>query len=495
MPTALCATVTASSVEELVRARDEARAADLVELRLDSLARPDARAAIANRRVPVIVTCRPVWEGGAFEGGEEERHRVLDEALEAGAEFVDVEFAAPFRDSLLGRAAARVVVSAHDFRGVPADLAQRFRAMRATGAAVVKLAVMAHRLTDQQPVFDLAAALPAGDRHVLLAMGGSGVATRVLGGRLRNDWTYAGASVAPGQLSVEEMARDFRRGLASPRPRLFGVVGRPIGHSLSPAIHNAAFAALDLDACYLPLAAEDFDDFRAFADLAGLEGASVTAPFKRDALEAAAEGDELAARVGAANTLARGADGAWRARNTDVAGFLAPLAGIPLKGRRAAVIGAGGAARAVLVALGHAGARVTVHARRPDAARDVAAALGAGWSPLPPMPGDWDLLVNATPVGTWPDAESTPLSADLLGGGVVYDLVYNPPRTRLLRDAQGRGCRTIGGLDMLVAQAAEQFTWWTGRAAPLDAMHEAASQALRRLGHQTREAGDAPPRT
>lgn len=480
MPTALCATVTASSVDALVRARDAAAGADLVELRLDSLVRPDAAGALAGRRAPVVVTCRPVWEGGAFDGSEEDRERILSEALDHGAEFVDVEFAAPFRHRLLARAPHRIVVSSHQFDGVPADLPGRFHAMRATGAAIVKIAVMAARLSDQLAVFRLAESLPEGDRHVLLAMGEAGAATRLLGARLRNAWMYAGAGVAPGQLGLHQMLGDYARGLTLASPRLFGVVGRPVAHSLSPAMHNAAFGELGLDAIYLPLAAADFGDFLAFADAVGLEGASVTAPFKRDALDAAAQRDPLVTRVGAANTLARADGGGWRAHNTDVEGFLAPL-GTALPGaRRVAVLGAGGAARAVLVALEGLAADVTVHARREVAARELAEPFGAKWTTLPPIPGAWDLLVNTTPIGTWPDVEATPITAGLLAPGLVYDLVYNPPRTRLLRDALSQGARTIGGLEMLVAQAAAQLAWWTGRAAPVETMREAAHRALLR---------------
>lgn len=491
MSTALCAVVTGPSTDGLVRARDAARAADMVELRLDTCSRPDVAAALAGRNAPVIVTCRAAWEGGGFTGAEEDRERILGEALDRGAEFVDVEWRAPFRDRLIARDPARAIVSSHDFDGVPADLGARFEAMQATGAAVVKVAVAAATLCDQLPVFALADRQPAGARHVLIAMGEAGIASRVLGGRLRNAWTYAGASVAPGQLDLERMRDEFAHGLASSRPRLFGVVGRPVAHSLSPAMHNAALRAAGADACYLPLAAADFTDFARFADAVGIEGASVTAPFKREALDLARQREDLALRVGAANTLSRGEDG-WSARNTDVAGFLAPLASLELGGRRVAVIGAGGAARAVLVALASRGARATVHARRPEAAAALGAALGADAAGLPPPPGSWDVLVNATSAGTWPDSEATPLPAACLDGDLVYDLVYNPPRTRLLREAADRGCRTIGGLEMLVAQAAAQFTWWMGREAPVDAMREAAHRALRRLAGPPAAAGAVP---
>lgn len=474
----LCATVTGATTAELVRARDAAAAADLVELRLDTVDVPDVQGAIAGRPRPVVVTCRPRWEGGAFDGPEEVRASLLSQALEHGAEFVDVEYASACRDALLQRARERVIVSHHDFEGVPRDLGVRLSAMRATGAAVVKLAVTARRLCDQLPLFELAEQEGASpQRHVCVAMGEAGIPSRVLAARLGNAWTYAGEAVAPGQLSLTRMAGEFAAGRRLASPRVFGVVGRPVSHSLSPTMHNAAMAHEGVDGCYLPLAAADFTDFLAFAEAVALEGASVTAPFKRDALEAALESEALAVRVGAANTLVRLENG-WRAGNTDVAGFLAPLDGTTLRGARVAVLGAGGAARSVVVALQTRGAAVTVHARREARAAELAAEFGVAAGEWPPRPGTWDLLVNATPVGTWPDGDVSPIPGDLARGSVVYDLVYNPAETRLLREAAARGARTIEGLGMLVAQAAEQFTWWTGRPAPSGVMRAAAERAL-----------------
>jgi shikimate dehydrogenase len=177
------------------------------------------------------------------------------------------------------------------------------------------------------------------------------------------------------------------------------------------------------------------------------------------------------------NTL-RMRDGRWEGRNTDAAGFMAPLAAQALAGRRATVLGAGGAARSVALALGRAGAQVTIAARRPEPAAEVAARAGAAVASWPPAPGSWDLLVNATPIGTWPEVDRSPLAPGSLDGQLVYDLVYNPPRTRLLADAAAHGCEVIGGLDMLVAQAAAQFTWWTGAPSPDPVMRAAALARL-----------------
>lgn len=463
---------------ELRRRRDEITTADLVELRLDTVADPSAAGALAGRRRPVIVTCRPAWEGGWFRGSEEERHRLLSEAQQRGAEYVDVEWAAQFHDIIAARGGQGVIVSRHDFTGMPPDLADQVRAMRATGAEIVKVAVTTRRLSDCVALLGLAATIPA--PKVVIGMGETGLATRVLASRFHSCWTYAGTDSASGQPSLSQLLADLAFRSVGERTALYAVVGRPVMHSLSPAIHNAAFRAARLDAVYLPLAAADFDDFLAFADAFGLMGASVTAPFKIAAFERAEGSDAVTRRIGAVNTLRRHGSG-WAGCNTDVGGFLAPLQQrMPLRDRRATILGAGGAARAVAEALHSAGAHVSVAARRRDAAQAVAQLVGGNAAGWPPTPGSWDVLVNATPVGMTPDICDSPLPGGPFTGALVYDLVYDPPETRLLQEARAAGCATIGGLEMLLAQAQQQFEWWTGLKAPERAMREAAHAALAR---------------
>jgi shikimate dehydrogenase len=247
------------------------------------------------------------------------------------------------------------------------------------------------------------------------------------------------------------------------RTDAYAIVGSPVTHSLSPIMHNAGFAEAGIDAVYLPLDAADAEDALQGAALFDVIGMSVTAPLKVDLLSRAARVDAVAARVGALNTLRRSGNG-WEATNTDVAGFLAPLkSGTMLHGRLVTILGAGGAARAAAVALSDAGANVSVSARRPDAAAAIAALARGTVTPFPPPPGSWQVLVNTTPVGMAGRDETSPIEPHLLeGGSLVYDLVYWPPITRLMADAQRAGCRTLGGLPMLVAQAERQFEWWTG---------------------------------
>jgi shikimate dehydrogenase len=199
--------------------------------------------------------------------------------------------------------------------------------------------------------------------------------------------------------------------------------------------------------------------------------------------------DPIARRVGAVNTVARSGVG-WTGINTDVAGFLEPLAGLlDLANARAAILGAGGAARAAAAGLASVGAEVSVYARQPGRAAEVAALAGGRSCSGGPRPGTWDLLVNATPVGTFPDVGETPIAESCLGGRLVYDLVYNPAETRLMREAAAAGCETIGGLDMLVAQAQLQFAAWTGRRPPAGLMRQAALQRLEEFAAEGRGRG------
>jgi 3-dehydroquinate dehydratase/shikimate dehydrogenase len=486
-------TVTAETTAELRRQRDQAANADLVELRLDSVRDPDVAGALAGRTSPVIVTCRPAWEGGDFRGSEEERKRLLTDALAQGAEYVDVEWRAGFADLIASANGRRIVLSMHDFDGLPADLPARARAMESTGAEVVKIAVKANCLLDSVTLLQLGAQMNWSGRRggreragglVLIGMGDYGLATRILPGRFGSVWTYAGAIPSIGQLAARTMEHRYRFREIGDATRIYGVVAGSVKHSVSPAMHNAAFRALNVDAVYLPLPAASAGDFVAFGKALGMAGASVTVPYKVAIVDHLDEINANARRVGAVNTI-RVESCRWIGDNTDVGGFLEPLEErrVALAGLRAAVLGAGGAARAVVDGLISSGCSVTVHARQRSQAEQLAAFKSAAAGSWPPRPGTWDLLVNCTPVGQFPRDDETPVPIEQLTGRCVYDLVYNPPVTRLLREAADAGCETVSGLDMLVAQAHEQFRWWTGARAPAGIMREAALERLSEYRH------------
>jgi len=373
---------------------------------------------------------------------------------------VDVEWRAGF-DEVIRQAPSRVVLSAHDFEGIPPDLDDRVRRMRAAGTALIKIAVTTRRLTDTLGLTRIG----KGGNAVVIGMGEAGVPSRLLASQYGSVWSYSGNGVAPGQIPAARMVDEFLFRRIGPSTRLFGVVSTNALHSFSPAMHNAALCAAGIDGAYVPLRAADFDDFVTYAAAIGIEGASVTIPYKVDALQAASRADERTREVGAANTIRRGANG-WDATNTDVDGFLEPLDtsyGASLGGIRAAVLGAGGAARAVIVALKSRNAMVSVHARRREQAVALAQALGVAAGEWPPPAGSWDLLVNSTPLGGAGSHDVSPLDRERLTGQFVYDLTYGGTESALLRDARAMGCRTLDGLPMLIAQAERQFEWWTGQ--------------------------------
>jgi len=491
--------------------------ADIVELRLDCLADdaelvaalPPLDALLRERPRPLLFTFRPAEQGGHRALARDARldfwttlSKFTRERGLAPPDFVDLELdlledpasRQRLRDLL---AASTVICSHHDFAGVPPDLESIYERMAATPARVIKIAVGASDAIDCLPVFRLIERARRDGREVIaVAMGAAGLATRVLGPARGAFLTYAASdetsATAPGQPTATALRETYRLDAITERTEIVGLVGSPVSHSLSPHVHNAAFAARGLDAVYLTFDVRDLDSFwtrmarpssRREIDWP-LRGLSITAPHKSAVVARLDWTEQSACEIGAVNTVVFDGDSA-RGYNTDAAAALAPLAGLmKFGGARVAVIGAGGAARSVLWSLRRAGARATVFARDPERARALAAAFGATHARLPGAGFDgFDLVVNATPLGTrGAKQDDTPATAgQLRGARAAYDLVYNPPETRFMREARAARCEIVmGGLAMLIAQAVAQFKLWTGADAPADVMWEAAERALAR---------------
>ncbi len=506
-----------------VQRADELRAAvlratelaDIIELRLDCLV-DDAQLAAAQRELamllaetsrPCIITLRAPEQGGRRALDTQTRVRFWQKCRtdwQRGATrpaFVDIELELveahraevwpAHRDDASTPA---LICSHHDFDGVPADLSSLYERMTRTPARVFKLAVQAHDMTDCVPLFQLLArARREGHELIAVAMGAAGVASRVLAPAHGALLTYGSLddehATAPGQINAAELRTLYRANALDEATEVFGLVGSPVLHSLSPHIHNAAFAALERNAVYLPFEVRDVDNFvrrivRPRTRELGwrVRGLSVTAPHKQTIMPHLDHVDEAAREIGAVNTILIAGD-ELRGYNTDARAALAPLAGVmKLDGARVGLIGAGGAARAVLWSLQRAGANVTLFARDTTKAQPLAAKFGSTLSALADARfASYELIINATPLGTHGANETeTPATAEQLRGvGGVYDLVYNPAETRFMQAARTAGCQLIlGGLPMLVAQAAAQFELWTGKSAPLDVMRAAAERKL-----------------
>jgi 3-dehydroquinate dehydratase/shikimate dehydrogenase len=458
--------------------------ADIVELRFDLVRdlRPDRLLGLPGK--PKLVTVRSRQQGGGARPAD--REPLLRRALAAGVDYIDLEFGGQDLALLKGPGRSRRILSSHDFQGTPADLQGLHREMRAVGGeALLKIVTFADAASDILRVRDLLRSSAPGGL-IAFCMGPKGVPSRILAPAWGSAAAYAprrsDPGSAPGQVALEDLFEVYRFDRIGPSTRLLGVLGSPIGHSLSPRIHNAALAALGLDYCYLPFEATTLAELLPLLSELRLAGLSVTLPHKETILPHLDGLDETARRVGAVNTVVK----VWNrleGRNTDVEAALAPLRRrMRLRGAKVALMGAGGAARALVCGLAGEGAQVTLFNRTASRARALARAFGVRhlpWDRLRRFP--CDLLVNSTSVGLAPDSERSPVPISWIAAPWVYDIIYNPPQTRLLREARARGHQVIDGLEMFVEQAAAQFILFTGKPAAIDVMREAA---LRALGHE-----------
>ena len=500
----LCATLTAHDVprahELAARAKDGG--ADLVEYRLDAMAPEamDLARLVGEGPLPSIVTFRLPEDGGLRREDEAKRVALLAKALSLGAAYVDIELgredalASIWKGSAgvageAGEAAFknRLIVSYHNLDETPAGLADVARRIESGPAGVVKLATMARTAADAFRHYEVLSA--ARKPTVAFAMGELGMSSRVMALRFGAPWTYAaleeGSAAAPGQIALRRMRDELRAHRIGRETSIYGVIGRPVGHSMSPAMLGAAFEAEDFDALYLPFEVDsDPGGFvRRMVEL-GASGFSVTIPHKVDVMGALDEVEPAARRIGAVNTvLVR--EGRLVGTNSDLYGALDSIAAAAggreaLAEKRALVIGAGGAARAIVFGLLDAGAGVTLTDVVPEKAEELAAASGAKAVGTDDAdPAGFDIVANATPVGMHPKTDACPLdAARLRPGQIVFDAVYNPLETKLLREAGSRGCTTVRGVEMFVRQGARQFELWTGRSAPVDVMRETVLERL-----------------
>ena len=499
--TRICAVITESTTEAARAAiRHAESCADLFELRLDYLRDFDfgdvdrLRPILENRTLPAIITCRAQSEGGQQCIEDSVRLRLLIEGARRYADYCDIEAAYYQEASRFSPDASRLIVSYHNFTDTPGDLNNIYDRLTPLPAAVHKVVTQAGSITDSLAIFDLLArAASQGRSFISMAMGEAGVITRILGPAFGSFLTYGALSTgkesAAGQPSCDELKDLYRVHQITQQTAITGVVGCPVAHSASPAMHNTAFARLGLDFVYLPFEVDDIGQF--FARLVSpstrelnwnLKGFSITIPHKTSALPFLDELNKTAERVGAVNTVVL-TGGRLFGHNTDVRGAMEPLEKITsLEGERCYVIGAGGAARAVVYGLLERGTRVSVFARNPEKARQTMESFGVEVLPIESLAStNARILINTTPVGLRGHSEdASPVPAEALSGqGIVYDLVYNPLETRLLTEAREAGSKTISGLDMLVAQAALQFELWTGQKAPIESMRKAAVSKIR----------------
>jgi 3-dehydroquinate dehydratase/shikimate dehydrogenase len=503
---------------KMVQAEIQAAArqgARFLELRLDFLARPpDFKRLLQDKPCPVLATVRRPVDGGRWAASEETRRLLLRQAIVAGVDWIDLESDVIGSIPRFGK--VKRLVSYHNLQGVPPDLEKIHEAMCQADADVVKIAVRAQSPTDNLRVLALLKA-PARPT-IAYCMGDMGLPSRILGGKLGAPFTYAAfnpeRTIAPGLPSFRDLRAIYHYEHVNAETQVFGVVGDPVAHSLSPLIHNQAFRELGINAVYLPFRvprSEFVSTIKAFERL-DVRGYSVTIPHKETAAVMAVVKDDAVTRTQAANTLVRRAtwnlagagtgvttglaahkdDGGFAAYNTDFQGAIEALRANlpanppppdpfrPLAGRSALVLGSGGIARAVTFALLSEGVAVTISNRTPERAEKLAQEARCKHI-------EWggrhnvlcDLLVNCTSVGMHPNLDECPVHHSLLKHGmIVFDTVYTPETTLLVKEAKERGCHVVTGVELFVRQAALQFRLFTGREPPTELFRKVVKRAL-----------------
>lgn len=487
----VCAVVATPSAREAIRQiRRASRFSRTVELRLDWLKSDRERAALlkavhrmSKRRLTLIATCRRILGGGKLEGGAQAELYWLGQARDAGCQWCDVEIETlrelPGKSARAFPLPAKILLSFHDFEKTPA-LPHKLLHPRRGEADALKIATRANRIGDGLRLLKVARA----SRNMVVApMGETGLPARLLALREGSALAYAPVAVAtaPGQVSLEEFKNLYRADRITRKTEVYGVIGNPIGHSLSPLLHNTGYIAAKRDAVYLPFLVDSLKEFVAAIPEFGLRGFSVTIPHKQTIMKHLATCEFMAEEIGAVNTVAVGKNGKLRGFNTDYAGVVRALHGKVHPHRtRALIFGAGGSARAAAFALVNEGAEVLICARRESAAKELARAAGAQVIARKHLPwARFELIVNATPVGMYPHANESPLSPKELNCDVVMDLIYRPLQTKMLKVAKRRGIKTISGVEMFLAQGFAQWELWTGKRAPEAAMRRAVMARLK----------------
>lgn len=464
--------------------------AELVELRLDYIVRTvNLKRLLAEKKCPIIVTCRREQDGGNWKGTEQERIVLLRSAIAEGVDYVDLEEDIAGDIPRFGK--TKRIVSYHNFEETPENLREIHDRCCTSDPDIVKIVTMAHSPRDNMRTMQL-----IGESEVptvAFCMGEMGIPSRILAGKFGAPFTYASfhqeRAIAPGQLSYGEMKDLYRYDAINVDTDVFGVVADPIGHSLSPVIHNIAFKELGLDAVYIPFRVprEELTDFMSMCRQLSIKGLSVTIPHKEDMVPLVTETDNAVDHIGATNTVViDGFD--RRAYNTDHSAALESInADLSrghdidhLTGRTALVMGAGGAAKAVVHALQTRDTKVVVAARKKERADELAAHFhceAVEWSARHKV--RCDLLANCTPVGMHPHVDESPYDGShLVRSMIVFDTVYNPEQTLLIKQAREKDCHVVTGVDMFVRQAAIQFQLFTGQEPPTELMRQAIRQSI-----------------
>ncbi len=455
--------------------------ADFVELRLDLIEAPNVSELVTASEKPVIATCRPISCGGRYVGDEQDRLAILRTAAKAGAFYVDVELSSAAQIGDIGQ--AKLIISHHDCERTPDNLPQIYRRMAELEPDIIKIATYANGICDNLKIFDLLR--NARITTTAFCMGDKGTFSRILGRKFGSALTYAALHsdeiTAEGQLTAREVCDFYNYASIGPETKVYGVVGENLSQSLSHVYHNLAFSKAEVPAVYVKFPVTDISDFlEKFRHI--FDGLSITTPHKESIIPFLDETSAVAKRIGSVNTVSK-IDGHLVGDNFDHAGGAKALGDSEaIQGKTAIIIGAGGTAKALAYGIKSLGANIVIVDRTLSRAEKLAKDVGGVVRNFDFLHSrDYQILVNATPVGSDPFSEDTLAPATCLRSDLlVFDAVY-PHKTRLLRDAERIGCRTVNGLAMFVNQAYEQMNIWTAPEARRQITRETLERDFYRL--------------
>jgi 3-dehydroquinate dehydratase/shikimate dehydrogenase len=498
----ICVAITGATPEEFIeKATEVLKESTFLEFRLDYLSKPllampKFKAFLAeNTAATVVATCRCKENGGKFDGSNASALEVLLKAAEAGFQLVDIELESIEKlpkstMSHLRETGAAIIISHHDFHATK-DLDAIYKRADSFAPDFVKVVPTARSLADNLTLMKFLERMQdhPGSSVVGICMGDAGIISRVLGLRAGSSFTFAAANLgeetAPGQIAARTLLETYRVDQVDAATKVYGVAGNPIRSSLSPLMMNTAFRRETVNAVYLALQTSKADDLFKLMREVPIQGLSVTMPLKQDVIPFLERTDPLSARIGAVNTILRTKDGKFFGFNTDVQGIINPLERrLPLKDAKVLVLGAGGAARAAVFGCRDKGAEVYILNRTPETAQKLAKQSGSKVIKREAVAkAGFDVIINATPIGMAGNKTAPLLGPEDLVARYVFDLVYNPIETPLLRMARQKGISAISGVEMFVQQGARQFEIWTGKPAPEEEM-------LRVILHSLRQGAD-----
>jgi 3-dehydroquinate dehydratase / shikimate dehydrogenase len=490
----VCVAIAAANPADLVQKADAVvRDNPFIEFRLDYLPKPGLGLQKLKTFIEyhpealIVATCRRVANGGRFRGSIASEVAILVKAAHLGCHLVDIELetAAHLKPAEFNRLrqSASLILSYHDYRSTR-KLEETFARMREYPADFFKVVTTANSLYDNVLFMKFLEKYSHQHSLVGFCMGEQGVISRLLCVRAGSQFTFASASpgeeTGAGQIAARTLQETYRIDQVDAATKVYGVVGDPVAHSLSPAMLNTAFRRENVNALYLALHAKSIDDVLACVRDIPISGLSVTMPYKEEIIKHLFKTDPLTAKIGACNTVVRGQDGKLFGFNTDVTGVVRPLeTRIRLQGAKILVLGAGGSARAAVFGLKERGAEVYILNRTPGPAQTLAKqarAKAINRTMLKKM--EFDVILNATPVGMEGNRDPLPIAEQDFKAKYFFDMVYVPAETKMIKIARAKGMHVIPGSEMFVQQGVRQFETWTGTPAPVSEMQRVVEYAL-----------------